>query len=242
MAIEQLNVRNALVFRDSLLTHRWYDAVGPGVVKYLMNMAAVPTDNTTGMPTEWTNTLVNASTFAVTDVAGGAVLLTAGGADNDGVKLQLGSELGTAGENVSFAAQYPCYFGVTLQLNDSTQSDFLAGFCVTDTTCLDGVTDGMYFRKVDASQQVSFVLEQDSVESATAVTTVADATNVTLEFLYWGNSVYVYVDGVLAATIADTDANFPNDELLRLTFEYLSGEAVANTCTISKLGFIQVQG
>lgn len=239
--LELTTIRNHAVLRDSVNTFRWYDAWGPSVVKYLANMAATPTDDTTGMPTEFTYTLVNASTFGITDVAGGAWLLTSAAADNDGVKLQLGSELGTAGENVSFAAEYPTYFGVKLQLNDATQTDFLAGFCVSDTACLDAVTDGIYFRKVDAATAVYFVLEQDSVESATAVATAADATDLTLEFLYYGSNVYVYADGVLAATIADTDANFCNDELLRLTFEFLTGEAVANTATVKMLRFIQIQ-
>ena len=70
-----------MVLRDETNTWRWYDAWGPHVVKYELNTAAVPTDDTTGMPTEFTNTLVNASTFAHADVAGGAVILTGAGAD-----------------------------------------------------------------------------------------------------------------------------------------------------------------
>jgi hypothetical protein len=241
MAIEQVSIRDCFVFRDDTLTHRWYDAVGPHVVKYELNVAGCPTDDTTGMPTEFTNTLVNASTFAHTDVAGGAVLLTADTAENDGVKLQLGDELAGAGESVTFAARYPTYFGVTLQINDVDQTDFLAGFCVTDTACLDAVADGIYFRSVDETGVVNFVLEQDSVETVNAVNTMTDATNVVLEFLYWGSNISAYVNGVLAVTVADSDANFCNDELLRLTFEFLTGEAIANTCTITQLQFIQIQ-
>lgn len=239
--VESTTIHNHLVFRDNLLTHRWYGAFGPSIVQYEMNTAACPTDNTTGMPTEFTNTLVGASTFAHTDVAGGAVLLTAEAADDDGVKLQLGDERGGAGENVSFAADYPTYFSVKLQLSEATQSDFLAGFCVTDIDCLGEVTDGIYFRKVDASTTINFVLEQDSVETVTAVATAADATDVHLEFLYWAHNVYAYADGVLQATIADTDVNFCNDELLRLTFEFLQGEIAAHTCTIKELRFLQLQ-
>jgi len=241
MSTELEQIGSSLVCRDAEYTHRWYDAWGPNVVKYRMNTAACPTDNTTGMPTEFVNTLVGASTFAHTDVAGGGVLLTAEAAENDGVKLQLGDELGGAGENVSFASRYPTYFGVKLQINDVDQTDFLAGFCVTDTACLDAVADGLYFRSVDETAVVNFVLEQDSVETVTAVNTMTDATDVDLEFLYSGGNVYVYANAVLMATIADTDANFCNDELLRLTFEFLQGEIAANTCIIKKLSFIQLQ-
>jgi hypothetical protein len=241
MAVEWVSIRNHLVARDDTLTWRWYDVVGPSYVAYTMNTAACPTDNTTGMPVEFVNTLVGASTFAHTDVLGGGILLTSAALENDGIKLQLGDELGGAGENVYFAADYPCYFSVKLQLNDATDTDFLAGFCVTDTACLDAVADGLYFRKVDATAVVNFVLEQDSVESVNAVATMIDAADMQLEFLYWNHNVEVYVDGVLQVTIADTDANFCNDELLRLTFEFLTGEAVANTCIIKELRFIQIQ-
>jgi hypothetical protein len=226
MATEFAQVHNHMVLRDADNTWRWYDAWGDRVVKYFMNTAACPTDNTTGMPVEFVNTLVGASTFAHTDVAGGAVLLTAEAADNDGVKLQLGDELGGAGENVDFSLRYPCYFHVRLQIDDVSQTDFLAGFCVTDTACLDAVTDGMYFRSIDETGVVNFVLEQNSLETVTAVATMTDAADIDLEFL---------------ATIADTDVYFPNDELLRLTFEFLQGEIAAHTCTLKRLGFIQIQ-
>jgi hypothetical protein len=240
--VESTTIHNHLVLRDNLLTHRWYDAWGPSVVKYLLNPAAIPTDNTTGMPTEFTNTLVNASTFTVTDVAGGAVLLTTAAANNDGVKLQLGAELAGSGENVSFAADYPTYFGIQFAIDDATNTDILAGFCVTDTTCLDGVDTAMYFRSIDTDPTLYFVLEQDTNESATAVATLANATNIHCEFLYSAHNVYVYVNDVLTATIADTDANFPNDELMRLTLEFLTGAAGgASTCTVRELSFIQIQ-
>jgi hypothetical protein len=206
-----------------------------------MNTAACPTDDTTGMPVEFTYTLVNASTFAHADVAGGGVILTCDTAENDGITLQLGDELGGAGENVSFAAEYPTYLGATIQINDVDQTDFVLGFCITDTTLSGGMTDGLYFRSVDESAVVNFVLEQDSVESVNAVATMTDATDVVFEMLYYGSNVYVYVDGTLQVTIADTDANFCNDELLRLSVELLTGEAIANTMTIKRLRFIQLQ-
>ena len=51
----------------------------------------------------------------------------------------------------------------------------------------------------------------------------------------------MYINGALLTTYADTDANFPNDELLRLTIALLTGEAIANTMTINWLRFFQLQ-
>jgi len=240
-SIEWKEIRNCLVARDAVNTWKWFDAFGPNVVKYALNTAGCSTDDTTGMPVDFTYTLVNASTFAHGDVQGGAVILTAGGAEDDGVSLQLGDELGGAGESVSFATDYPTYFAVKFQLEDSDQADFLAGFCITDTALTAGVSDGIYFRTLDASGIVYFVLEQDSVESVTAVDTLADATDLLCEFLYYGHNLYVYADNVLMATIADTDANFPNDELLRLSLEFIDGEAEGNTATVKEFRFIQIQ-
>ena len=239
--IVSTTIRNHFVLRDEDNTWRWYGVFGPAVNQYEMNMAGTPTDDTTGMPTEFTYTLVNASTFAHGDVLGGEVILTAAGAENDGVSLQLGDELGGAGESVSFAAEYPTYFSIKFQLSDADQSDVLAGFCITDTALLGGMTDGMYFRSVDGSAVLNFVLEKNSLESTTAVGTLTDATDVHCELLYWGSNVYVYVDGTLMATIADTDANFPNDELLRLSLEFLDGEAVGNTCCVKEFKYYQIQ-
>ncbi len=115
------------------------------------------------------------------------------------------------------------------------------GFAITDTTILGGVSDAMGFRTVDESAVCNFLLEKDSAESTTAAVTMTDATDVKLELYYNGSNVYVYVDDSLVATIADTDANFPNDELLRLSIALLTGEAAANTCTIKWLRFFQIQ-
>jgi len=242
MTVEWVTIGDALVMRSVEYPFRWYDAGGTHVNKFELNTAGCPTDDTTGMPTEFTNTLVNATTFAHTDVAGGAVLITADNAENDGMTMQLGDELAGAGESISFALRYPTYFGITLQINDVDQTDFVAGLCITDTSLLGGMTDGLYFRSVDETAVVNFVLEQDSVETVTAVNTMTDATDVTLEFYYAADgNVYVYANSALMATIADTDANFCNDELLRLSFEFLTGEAVANTCTIKRFKYFQIQ-
>jgi len=242
MAIERVSIRDNFVYRDSINTFRWYDAVGPHVVKYIQEFLTIPSDDTTGDPTEWTATVVEigagTSTAVVTDVLGGALLITTAANENDGWSMQLGA---AAGENFSFAAEYPTYLGVKLQINDADQTDVLVGLTVTDTAVLAAVTDGIYFRSVDATGVCNFVLEKDSVENEVAANTMTDATDVILEFLYSGSNVYAYANGVLMTTIANTNASFPNDELLRLTVEFLTGEAVANTCQIAWLKVIQIQ-
>jgi hypothetical protein len=112
---------------------------------------------------------------------------------------------------------------------------------VTDTAVLGGVTDGMYFRKVDASTSLTFVTEKDSVESSTACATLADATYVTAEFLYYNDTVTAYINGVEQTSTASSAVTFPNDEEMRLTVEFLTGEAVANNCTLEWLRMIHIR-
>lgn len=244
MAVEMVTIHNHAVFRDDAHTWRWYDAIGPNVVKYIQQFEAVPTDDSTGMPTEFTYTVVGDAgdnTFAITDVAGGAALFTTDSDNNDGIKLQLGDENSGAGENVDFSGDYPTYFGTCFKLNDVDATDVLVGFCVTDTACLDAVSDGMYFRSIDGTDDLDFVLEKDNDESTTSVADITDDTYITLEAFYFDHEVKVYADNTLISTISDSDTNFPDDELLRLTIELLTGDDSANTMTMKWLRFIQIR-
>jgi len=238
-------VNNALVYYDSTYSHRWYDAKGPSVAKYLQEFVNLAYDNATGDPLEWvakvTETGSGNSTAVLTDATGGALLITTDDLENDGWQMQLG---GTAGENVKLDGAYHTYFGVQFKVSDATQSDLLLGLCITDTgpDCLGGVTDGMYFRKVDGSTSLAFVTEKNSTEGSTTVDTLANNTVVTAEFLYDGIRVTPFIDGSALATTLASAATFPNDEDLRLTVEFLTGADAAKTMTINWLRMVHLRG
>jgi hypothetical protein len=243
MTVLQKAVNNALVFYDDVFTHRWYDAIGAGVVKYDNTFATLASDDTTGDATEWELTITEAggggdTTHVITDRAGGALLITTDNLENDGISMQLGA---AAGENIKFDARYPCYFGIRFAINDVDQTDCLFGLSVTDTDTLGGVTDGMYFRSVDASATLNFVTEKNSIESSTSVATLADNVYVTAEFYFDGGTVYAYINGTQQTSTASSAATFPNDEEMRLTLEFLTGEAVANTLTIEWVRMIHIR-
>ncbi len=213
MAVKTKNVHNALVFYDdATITERWYDAIGRGVVKYLQEFVSLPADDTTTDPTEWLETVVEAgagtSNAILSDMAGGALVITTAANEDDGWSMQLG---GAAGETISLASDYPLYFEITFQGNDVDQSDYYFGLAVTDTALLGGVTDGISFRSVDGSAVLNFVIEKDSVESTVAVATLSDATDITASFYFDGENIIAAVNDVQVASIARTDASFPND-------------------------------
>ena len=244
-----VQVRDALVVRDNWYSHRWYDAIGRGVVKHTQNFVNLPADDTTGDATEWMVTITEAggggdSTHVLTDTAGGGLLITTDNQALDGINMQLGA---AAGECIDLSGDYPLSFAAAFQINDVDQTAVFAGVGITDTDWTGGLTDGMYFRSIDGSADLYFVTEQDSVENATLVATMTDATDITCEFLYqnWpevGPQVRVFIDKaeVVAARTLATAATFPDDELMRLTFEFTTGEAVANTCQLEYLGFIHI--
>jgi hypothetical protein len=232
--VHSKRVLGNLVFYDT--THqRWLDAIGPDVTKFILNPAYMPDDDTTGDLDGFTHTATEVgagtSTAALSD---NTLLITTAANENDGVNLQV------KGEAFDLASGNYVYFGINFQASEATQSDFFVGLAMTDTTLLAAVDTAVYFECLDASTDINFVLEKDNTEttSASAVGTFADATNITLEFLFDGSAVDAWVDGTLQTRLATT--NLPDDEQLTPSIHFLTGAASAETMTINWLRVIQV--
>lgn len=179
----------------------------------------------------WTVTETQAgATQALANVDGGVLLLTNSAADNDLNALQ------KVGESFKFEAGKKLFFKARFAVSDATESDFVIGLQITDTTPL-AVTDGVYFRKDDGDANLDFVVVKDStVSTATAIATVANNTYLTVGFYYNGVDEVVYaasVDNnnptVLGKLPID---NLPDDEELTISFGIQNGEAVAKTMSI----------
>lgn len=226
-------VNGSLVFYEG---QRWLDAIGPNVCKLLEDFvgAHIPAADA---PAGWTVTLTEGgggeTTIALTDGVGGLLLITTDANDNDGANLQVTKEA------FKLASGKPCYFGIRFKISEAAQSDFLVGLCITDTDLLGGLTDGVYFRKVDGSTDVKFVLEKDSTEteSSSIHTAVAD-TFVILEFFFDGTHVDAYVNGTLQTRLAVT--NLPDDEELTPSIHFLTGAAAAISMTVDWIRTIQI--
>lgn len=211
------------------------DAIGPDVVKYFEDFIdrAAASDAITG----WTMTLVEGgngdTTVTRTGGSGGHLLITTDDAENDGVNGQV-----TAGESFKLAAGNQCGFAIRFKASEATQSDILAGLCITDTDLLGGVTHGVYMEKLDASTGISCVTEKDSTETQTdnCGTFAADTWTV---WAWWfnGTKVFFMIDGEIVATHT---ATIPNDEELTPSFHFLAGSAGAKTMTIDYVRAIQV--
>lgn len=185
-----------------------------------------------------TSTLVEAgageSTVALTDAAGGHLLITTDAAEDDGVNLQFSPE---AFKLTGF--DY-FYFGTRLKVSDATQSDLFVGLSVTDTDILGAVTDSLGFLKVDGATTLSAYVNKNSTATTTTVASTIGTSFITLELVHDGSILEAFVDGVSAGAIATT--NLCDDEEMRPSIHFLAGAAAAKTLTVDWLRFIQIGG
>lgn len=236
MSLRTKYLHNHLVYYPSDNPQRWLEVIGEKLTRHVENFVRWPVDFTTGDPTEYTFVTVETggtSTVAQSDAVGGNMVMTCAGNADDGPQIQL------TGESFKLDGQYPTYFGVRFQVNDADQVDFLAGLCITDTTLLGGLSDGIYFQTVDESAVLTIEIEKGSLASSGSIATLVDDTWIIAEFYFDGTYVDSYIDGTLQTRLAVT--NIPNDENLTVSLALLSGEATANTATIDWVRVFQIR-
>lgn len=183
---------------------------------------------------DWTVTEVGTGTRALTDIDGGALLITNAAADNDANQFQ------KVGESFLLAAGKRAFFKARFKVSDATQSDFLIGLAVLDTTLQGsvdgaGVTDGIFFSKDDGDALLDVQVQKNAttgqVRAAGVATVVAD-TFLTVAWAYDGKGEVAYfVNDVQLGTLAATSAYLPDTELT-VSFAMQNGEAVAKTMTV----------
>jgi len=165
-------------------------------------------------------------------MSGGFLIITNAANEDDGTSIQMN------GEPFKLADNKPLWFGASFKCVEATDADWLIGLCITDTALLGGMTDGLYFEKLDGSTTVSFVTEKDSTET-TGTIAVDDAAFHTVGFYFDGNgSVIPWYDG---AQFTAHTTNIPDDEQLTLSFECLNGEAVAHAAYIDWIRVVQAR-
>lgn len=178
---------------------------------------------------DWTITTTEAgagsATEALTNADGGVLLITNAAGDNDR------DFFNKVGESFLFATGKQVWFEARFKVSDATQSDWVMGLQITDTTPLD-VTDGVFFQKDDGDTNIDFHVEKNgTATTSTAVGTNADDTYVRAGFYYDGASaVKAFIDGVHVDTLAVT--NLPDDEELTISFGIQNGAAAAKTMSV----------
>ena len=187
-------------------------------------------------PSGWTTTLVGTSTLTRADAVGGAIVLTTGASENDGVNTQIG------GEAYKPSATASLYFYTKLAVSEAEQSDLFIGLTITDTAVLTNLGKRIGFRSVDGSAALGFEYEGTAETTIEGVHTLVNDTEVELEF-FWdhvNSQVRVYIDGTLKGTYTP-GANLPDTEI-KPSVNFLTGAGSAETCTIRRLKVVQTSG
>lgn len=183
---------------------------------------------------DWTVTETGTGTRALTDIDGGALLITNAAADNDRNEFQ------KVGESFLLTAGKRAFFKARFKVSDATQSDFLIGLAVTDTSLQGsvsgaGVTDGIFFNKDDGDASLDVQCQKNATTGQTraaAIATVADNTFLSVAWAYDGvDSVKYYVDDVHIGTLDGSSTYLPDTELT-VSFAMMNGEGVAKTMTL----------
>ena len=199
-------------------------AIGPGV-EASVNLA---NDIASEDPVGWVNTIVEggggSTTFVGSVTQGIIARITTDNFDNDGASSQ------APGQTFRCVSGMKWYAGLQFTPSEATQSDLLFGVCVTDTALFGGMTDGVYMEKVDGATGVSVVAEKGSSETQTDSLGTMTTSKQTWEMFWTGTNLHYYIDGVLVKSISS--GNIPDDQPLRVSIEWLTGDTSAETLDI----------
>lgn len=173
---------------------------------------------------DWVVTEVGVATQLLLDGDGGILQITNAGADDNSSFQQ------KVGESFLIEASRKAYFRARMQLDLVTESDFVMGLQITDTTPL-AVTDGIWFQSDDGDASLDIHHAAASVVTEDlAIATLVDATFLTMEWYWDGISRFYYgVDGVPLGFLEP--AAFTTVELTP-SFGVQNGEAVAKVMDV----------
>lgn len=185
---------------------------------------------------QWVITTVEAgagsASEGIQNEDGGVLRLLNDDADNDSDFLQWSGVTTTATrETFLFETGKKLAFKARFKVSDATQSDFIMGLQLSDTTPLN-VNDGVFFQKDDGDTNLDIHVEKDNTQtSGIAIHTVVDDTYLEAAFFYNGaDTVEAFINDAKVATLEVT--NLPDDEELTISFGIQNGEAAATSMSI----------
>ena len=201
--------------------------IGPGV-EASVNLA---NDIATEDPVGWVTTVVEGGSVS-TELSGSPTQgfiarVATDDLDNDGGNYQ------APGQTFRCVSGMKWYAGLSFTADEATQSDLLFGVCVTDTTLLGSVADGVYMESLDAGTGISVVAEKNGSETQTDSLGTMSTSAQIWEMFWDGTNITYYIDGVVVKSISS--GNIPDDEPLRVSLAFLTGEASIHTLDIAFL-------
>lgn len=177
----------------------------------------------------------SSATEDISDADNGILLLTNDNADNDLDFLQWSATDDSAATSTfKLAAGKETWFKARFKVSDATQSDFVIGLQVIDTTPL-AVTDGIFFQKDDGDALLDIYLQKDAstgLTSATGIATIVDDTYIVVGWHYDGDSTLEYFVNDVRVGSLNASSTYLPDSALTISFGIQNGEAVAKSMSI----------
>ena len=176
---------------------------------------------------DWTLTTTEAGAGSAVEVIndedGGILLITNDAADDDRDFYQ------SKGEQWTFTANKKLYCEARIKISDATQSDFVFGLQIRDTTPL-AVSDGVFFQKDDGDAFLDFHSFASSVDSAATAIATVNTSYTKYAFYYDGATrLEAAVNDVIVGVL--TQVTPPTTELT-LSWGIQNGEAVAKIMSV----------
>lgn len=199
---------------DPTASHAWFEE---NYIYVAANYTLTTDETGTGSATE-----------AIGDEDGGVLVITNAAGDDDHDFFQTVDEVHT------FETGKKTWFRARLKVSGATQSDFIVGLQVRDTSPL-AVSDGIWFQKDDGDALLDFhVSKVSSQSSATGIATVIDDTYLTVGFYYDGRTTIRYfVNNSQLGTI--NTSGFPTTEL---TISFGLQNGIGNSAKVMNMDYI----
>lgn len=176
----------------------------------------------------WTATTGTGDTIALTGTYGGILGINTAATSGRAPQIQYKDE--------SFKFISEIYFGARVRVSSITASTAIMGLCITDTTLISGMSDGVYF--LSTNGVLTFVGEKDAVETSlsTGITLVAN-TYYELGFKFNPvTGIEVYVNNTLVGKL---NSGWVDDEDLAISFAISTGADAAKSLFVDYVYVIQ---
>jgi hypothetical protein len=174
----------------------------------------------------------NAQRVDVDDSAqGGWLKLLTDDGDNDTEILE------RVGEPWRYVAGKKLWFATRVKLSDANDGEAFFGLAIADTSPIASLpSDGLFFEKAETATKMDFHARKNGSSTELAAIDPTDLSDsVAREYALAVDSngtVSVYVDGVLAGTVAMGNTNLPDDEDLHVVFAFQTGAAAAKSMSV----------
>lgn len=185
--------------------------------------------------TEWTVTNANGGTLALRDEAGGVLRITNGATNGFFVTIQKIGEAFLPAAGKQFAGR------IKVRTPDATNTQIVAGLCITDTTPSDA-TDGIYLYKADAAAAAVLIVRKNATtgSESLALGDMANDTWFTLDLFYdGGDRLYAAVNGTMIGYLPYTTDYIPDTEITPTVLNLNGAAGASEVVDVDTLWFAQ---